>query len=389
MTSPQLVHNITAYELDMIGIKLFGQVPTFVSTNVYDKKLLESIISDGYVIYARTINSKRIDRDCTYDAAIWDNETGTSDYALYVNEQKQSMITVSTEKSMLRCAIHENTEEALLDRIARYKDFVHKETHHKQMGLLINKSFGLRVDWYDLPETKVDIELNYGKRFAEEIHPEIIDKINSKTHGLYLFHGPPGTGKTTYIKYLANTLDKKFIFIPHSQAVDLDGPSLLSLLAANSNCILVLEDAEALLEDREISNNFAISTILNLSDGIVGSLLKTSMILTYNVSESKIDKAILRKGRLCVDHTFDTLSAEEAQALATSLDIDVEITEPMTLGDVYNMSDETFREEAPKKKPIGFGGGGENISNIKVKGKTLGRDVIKRMKKDAKLLEDL
>ena len=38
------------------------------------------------------------------------------------------------------------------------------------------------------------MELNYGKGFTET-HEKILDKLKNKKHGLFLFHGEPGTGK--------------------------------------------------------------------------------------------------------------------------------------------------------------------------------------------------
>jgi aconitase B len=120
-----------------------------------------------------------------------------------------------------------------------------------------------------------------------------------------------------------------------------------------------LEDAEKILISREKEDNQFISTLLNISDGILSDILEASVILTYNCDDTKIDKALKRKGRTMVDYKFNKLNVDESKKLATHIKVDVDkIQEPMTLSEIYNLEDENkFYEEEEKdnKKIIGFG----------------------------------
>lgn len=113
--------------------------------------------------------------------------------------------------------------------------------------------------------------------------------------------------------------------------------------------------------DREENQN--ISTLLNISDGILSDILELSVILTYNCDDTKIDKALKRKGRTMVDYIFNKLSVNESKKLAENLNFKKEqidqIKEPMSLSEIYNMNDENrFYDEndlTDNKKIIGFG----------------------------------
>jgi hypothetical protein len=211
--------------------------------------------------------------------------------------------------------------------------------------------------------TNIDLQLNYGSEFLD-INDTIIDRLNTKSNGLYMFHGSPGTGKTTYIKYLANTIDKDFIYIPTSMLEYFStDPNSLSNLLRKPNSVLILEDAEKIILKREDGgNSSSVSSLLNLSDGIMSDIMKTSIILTYNCSKHDIDEALMRKGRLQIDYEFKNLNQENAKLLANSLNypedfIENEIKSDMSLADIYNLQTKVdfIDKKMKKNKVIGFG----------------------------------
>lgn len=60
-----------------------------------------------------------------------------------------------------------------------------------------------------------DLKLYYGDEF-ESIHEELIETLQEKdSTGITFLHGPPGTGKTFYLRYLINEIkDKSLIYVP-------------------------------------------------------------------------------------------------------------------------------------------------------------------------------
>ena len=201
-----------------------------------------------------------------------------------------------------------------------------------------------------------DIKLNYGEKFVD-VSSTIINKLNNKGGGLYILGGEIGSGKTSFLKYITKYVDREFIFIPNNLIDSLNSPDFLSLLIKHKNSVLVLEDAEAALKDRKDNiNPSVVSTILNLSDGWLTAALNISIIITHNmIDDVYMDKALLRKGRLQFSHEFTKLNVEEAQKLVDYLKIKYIVTVPMSLAEIYYLSDDIGIEKKESKK-IGFGG---------------------------------
>ncbi|MGL6269621.1 MAG: AAA family ATPase, partial [Chitinophagaceae bacterium] len=151
-------------------------------------------------------------------------------------------------------------------------------------------------------------------------HPNILKALRSiDTCGLFLFHGEPGTGKSTYIRYLIHQLKKKVILITSQVAQNLDSPGMTMLLMENRNAVFVIEDAEELLVSRNIQTQSGISMLLNLSDGILGESLGIQIIATFNTPLHNIDPALLRKGRLKMRYEFKPLSMEKSLFLLANI----------------------------------------------------------------------
>ena len=141
-------------------------------------------------------------------------------------------------------------------------------------------------------------------------------------------------------------------------------PNCLHTLIQKPNSVIILEDAEKAILKRlgDGMDSSAVSALLNLSDGILSDILKTSVIVTYNCPKQDVDDALKRKGRLQVDYEFAALSIEDARKLGKSLKFSKKILEekinaPMTLSEIYNLEKETdFYAETKKTEPkrIGF-----------------------------------
>ena len=118
-------------------------------------------------------------------------------------------------------------------------------------------------------------------------------------------------------------------------------PDFLPFLMEYPNSILIIEDAESVILDRQLQNSMstqAVSNLLNISDGLIGDGIRQQIICTFNCDVRSIDPALRREGRLVLDYKFDKLSVENARRLCVQLDIpdhDNDISEPITLAQVY------------------------------------------------------
>lgn len=189
---------------------------------------------------------------------------------------------------------------------------------------------------------KTDIERNYNDDVPLD---KIINFLKSDSSGLILFHGEPGTGKTSFLKHIISTeIDKKFIIIPKEIFNIAGQQEFVNFFLNNKDCIFILEDCEKILMKRE--NGASLETILNMSDGILGSTFKTKFICTFNTDLENIDEALLRKGRLNVRYEFKKLSLEKTRLHLPNAN------EEMTLAEIYNPEDNGAKRS--KRKKVGY-----------------------------------
>ena len=221
------------------------------------------------------------------------------------------------------------------------------------ISLIIKGSYGLDTRELKVKKPNLNIDLHYNDDF-KAVSANIITNIKkSKTQGLYLFHGQPGTGKSTYIKHLIHQQTKKVIFMPPNMAGNLDSMELTEFLIDNPNCVLVIEDAEDLIVSRENNYNSRLSFLLNITDGILSDSLNIQIIATFNTDLKNIDKALLRKGRLTSIYEFKDLETNKTNDLLKTLKSDYVSEKAMSLADIFNLEVDT-NYESKTKKSVGF-----------------------------------
>ncbi|MBC7876552.1 MAG: AAA family ATPase [Anaerolineales bacterium] len=198
----------------------------------------------------------------------------------------------------------------------------------------------------------VDISDLYNEDFSE-IDSIISQSIAREDAGIILLHGEPGTGKTTYIKNLIYRFkDKDFIFIQNDFVQDLLNPSFVTFLLRNKNSVLIIEDAEKVVVSRDNpSDASVVSTILQLTDGLFSDFLNIKIVCTFNTNIDRIDKALLRKGRMIAKYNFAPLSPEKTAALAKKLG-HKNVDGSLTLADIFGIDKPGFNDATEKK--IGF-----------------------------------
>lgn len=225
-----------------------------------------------------------------------------------------------------------------------------------EMFLLITEGFRLVTKPFLFPKSKLNINENYNDDFREthELITKRLSQNNSK--GLILLHGKPGTGKTSYIRYLSSIIKKKFLFVQPNARRELGDAEMLEIFQNHKNSVVVIEDAENILAKREkgeLRFDSAVHHLLNFTDGLLSDALHIQIICSFNTDISNIDPALLRKGRLIAKYEFKELELEKAQRLSDKLGFKTKLLKPVPLTNIYNCQGKDY-EEKKKMNPIGF-----------------------------------
>lgn len=214
--------------------------------------------------------------------------------------------------------------------------YSHKPLSKNKIYVIAKSKDGFSKTGFSVKRVKVNIEENYNDGFVDT-SKKIVKFLNSKNTGLIILSGVAGTGKTTYIRYLSSKIKKNIIFIPPDMVELMTDPSFISFLMKNNNSVLIIEDAEPALKMRDHERSSAVSNVLNITDGLLSDCLNISIIATFNTEMKNIDNALLRKGRLFMNYTFNKLSVNKANALLSLLGKNITSDKPLTLGEIYNI----------------------------------------------------
>lgn len=225
-----------------------------------------------------------------------------------------------------------------------------------KISLLVKEGNDIELNEYKIQASKIDFNLMYQDDFLP-VSEHIVDQLKHSSKGIVLLHGEPGTGKNNYIKRLTSQIsEKKFIFVPTTMIAQMTEPYFINFLIENRNAILIFEDCENYISERNSYNSYTdvVASILNLADGILSDVVECQIICTFNAAIDQIDSALLRKGRLIAEYCFKPLPIEKVNAYLQSIHSEQRVEQPMVLTDMINIANSAYKEEKKSESSIGF-----------------------------------
>lgn len=251
---------------------------------------------------------------------------------------------------ILHNSVHEKFVHEISAFVIKFKE--RQKRMPAEINIIVKDSGGLDLKAMEIKRTKIDPDLFYPDDF-KEVDAMIQKRLQQKNDkGIVLLHGLPGTGKTTYLRYLIGKVKKRVMFLSPNVAGNLMNPDFIDLLIDNPNTVLVIEDAENIIMDRKVSQDSSVSNLLNISDGLMADFLNVQLVCTFNSPLTMVDSALMRKGRLIAKYEFGKLSVAKSQRLSDHLGFKSTIYKPMTVAEISHQNEKDF--DITKVEVLGF-----------------------------------
>ena len=137
----------------------------------------------------------------------------------------------------------------------------------------------------------------------------------------YLLHGPPGSGKSSFIQALAGELDYNIAIINLSERGMTDDRLSFLLTVIPQRTLVLLEDADAAFTNRRTQTdahgyqgaNVTFSGLLNALDGVASTEQRIHFLTTNHID--RLDSALVRPGRVDFSVRLDDVTRWQSEKL--------------------------------------------------------------------------
>jgi len=286
-------------------------------------------------------------------------EVNFSDYLFVQTSSSSGVIIDEKTNNFIKFSVNSNSTEVRAFGDAKFADGI---IQFVEGNFDIVTSY---IEWvYGSDGNSVNVPLNRSRLPIKEMYPflgdesleDYYDRYMNSNANILLLIGPPGTGKTTFIRGLLAHRNSSAIVTYDSNILDKDG--FFARFIEDDADVMVLEDSDAFLKSRSDGNTM-MHRFLNVGDGLVTTKGKKMVFSTNLPSIRDIDSALVRPGRCFDIVTFEALKVDEAQKLADKLGVQLPVrphgkeTAPYTLAEVFNQQSENAKVATTNRK-VGF-----------------------------------
>jgi len=159
---------------------------------------------------------------------------------------------------------------------------------------------------------------------------------------LLFLSGPPGTGKTSFLRHM---ICKNYLktYVSYDQKLFDNDEMFIAFLSDNSTRMMVMEDAETLVLPRDRASNSMMTRFLNVSNGLIKFPGKKIVFTTNEGNFDNIDNALLRPGRCHDFMEFRKLTYEESKVVTEKANLpEPRESKPYTLAELFNYNTKVF-----------------------------------------------
>jgi hypothetical protein len=297
-----------------------GENKIFLGTSDFDDLIKSQILERRVSVGKNTLHRKTTVLCNRATWAEWMEQQFKQDLIVQGNESTGFIIEKETD-NYISYSVNSNTTDV---RASGDEAFV------ELIVALVESKFSVvtsYIEWiYSGDGQSVNVPLNRERLPVDEMYPFLngeslesyYKRYMESSANILLLIGPPGTGKTTFIRGLLAHTDSSAIVSYDANILDKDG--FFARFIEDDASIMVLEDSDAFLKSRSDGNTM-MHRFLNVGDGLVTTKGKKMVFSTNLPSIRDIDSALVRPGRCFDIVTFDLLTVAEAQALATKLGV--------------------------------------------------------------------
>jgi hypothetical protein len=232
---------------------------------------------------------------------------------------------ISNGQYRINIRVHDMTpgvgEQVISEISAELLKYWKSPTAANEMTIYISRDIGYGIQWtplcvkkhrrldtiYIRPDIKDKLIKQLEKFFQSE---DMYDQYGITYKRIHLFHGPPGTGKTSTIMAIASYFGKhlaKFTITPSVNSQKLE----FAFQSLPADTFLLLEDVDALFSNRQAQTSIDFSTMLNCLDGITTRKGLVMFMTTNHLM--KLDEAFVRPGRVDLSVEFKPPSRRELE----------------------------------------------------------------------------